>query len=99
VNINPSDRSMIIKEKGTDNCFDFDQINSIKLSLAPTLYRGGRRVWMAWELYNYAVIKIENDKQFIITCLIINDLRKFFKDKVIEMKIIEEKDYFPLIDN
>ena len=56
----------------------FDEIESIRIVLAGELFDGAKRGWYALEQYHYAVIETKNNKRFIITCLLLNDLRNVF---------------------
>jgi hypothetical protein len=93
--VDPISRTMTIDSDGSTQTFNFNQIKSIRLSLTSALYRGDKRGLCAWDLYHYAVVEIEAEKQFVITCLLINDLRTYIKE--LGLKAIKERVFFPLI--
>jgi hypothetical protein len=95
LSINKVTRTITILDKGSTHSFSFDKIKSIKLELMSALYRGGKRGMSAWELYHYAVLETEDKHRFIITCLLVNDLRKFFDE--LGLKVTKEWTFFPLI--
>ena len=81
--------------KDEEIIFYFHQIKKITLYLDAGKYRGYRRGAASWDLYHYAVIELEDGKKIVVTCLLINDLVKFFKDLGLETE--KEKIIFPLI--
>src|ERR1043166_8515241 len=94
--VNKLNRTMRIANKGKEHTFGFDEIHAIHLRLMPELYRKQKGVFFPWEWYHYAVIELENGEKFIITSLLINDMREFFKTNY-ELPSRWEKTYFPLI--
>ena len=94
VSVNTVDRTMSIDEKGTLNSFRFDQIKSLRLALMADLYNGRNGGFGAYLLYHYAYIELYNGDNFIITCLIYNDLRKFFEN--IKIEVVRDLVFFPI---
>jgi hypothetical protein len=93
--VNGHSRSISIIYQGVKHSFHFDQIKNIKLALMPTLYRGSDRGINAWELYHYAVLETKDGKQFVITCLLVNNLREYFED--LGLETIKVRKLFPWI--
>ncbi len=60
------------------------------------LYNGATKGWALWEVYNYAVIEIEDGERFVITLLMVNNLVSFFESLGLHVK--KERMYFPWID-
>ena len=93
--VNADEHRMTIEgERGMDT-FLFGQIKSIKLVLTVPLYRGFRRGSFPWQVYHYAVLEIDGDVRFVITCLLIRDLRIFFKD--LGLEVVKERRALPWI--
>lgn len=84
-----------IMDKGSALSFSVDQVANTKLMVGSALYRGKRRGLSAWELYHYAVLEVDGNRQFVITCLLINDLGRFFEE--LGIKVTKERTLFPCI--
>jgi len=80
VTVNSNERTITIEEKGVIHSFRFEKIKSLRLALMADLYNGHDGGFIACLKYHYAYIELQNGDEFIITCLVYNDLRKFFKD-------------------
>lgn len=93
---NRLDKVIKIYKNGKENKYRFDQIKSVHLRLTPSMYRKLKGVLFPWERYHYAVFEIEGGERIVITCLLINDLREFFKTNY-ELPSRWEKTLFPLI--
>ncbi len=59
------------------------------------LYHGAANALNVWGLYHYAILELDDGSRFVITCLLVNDLRKFFPDLGIE--VIKRKKALPII--
>lgn len=90
-----ANRIVIIKERDATYSFPFDQISTIRLALMADLYNGGKRGLVASVLYHYAFVETLGGEKFIITCLLVNDLRKFFNGMGLEAKW--ERVFFPMV--
>jgi hypothetical protein len=88
-------RTMNVIQSGSQHSFRFNQIIKVNVELMNSLYRGARRGFATWEQYHYAAIEMEGGEKFFITCLLINDLRKFFKEVGVEAQ--NQRIFFPLI--
>jgi hypothetical protein len=95
LNIDTGNRTLSIKNGVSEYSYHFHQIKSIKIAMVMGLYRGGRIGFSAWDLYHYAVIETQDERQYVVTCLLINDLRKFFEELGLEIQ--KEWIIFPLI--
>ena len=82
-------------EKST-SLIRFDQIKSIHIISSIALYRGGERGISAWELYHYAVIVMEDGRRFVITCILVNNLKNFFGN--FKLQVTKHWNFYPLIN-
>jgi hypothetical protein len=95
VNLNTTENTLTIISLDSTKTFHFNQIKNVTLALVSSLYRGRKGGWSSWDLYHYAFLETENGEQFVITCLLMNDLRELFK--VLESKTTKYWVFFPLI--
>ncbi len=94
--VNRVGRMMTVSYKDSTHSFGFDRIKRVEVSLMTNLYNGATKGWALWEVYNYAVIEIEDGERFVITLLMVNNLVSFFESLGLHVK--KERMYFPWID-
>jgi hypothetical protein len=95
VRVDTTNKMMTIEENRMKHIFHFSEIKSLHLAMMADLYDGGKRGISAHVMYHYAYLKINNGDQFIITCLLIHDLRKFFKD--LDIEYTKDKIFWPMV--
>ena len=67
----------------------------IKIMLGSALFRGGRNGITVWESYHYATLDIGEPQPIVITCLLVNNLQRFFEQ--LGLSVQRERRIFPLI--
>lgn len=87
--------TMRIEEGGDHKSFRFDQIRRVELVLNGDLFAGAKNALNVWGLYHYAALELDDGSRYIITCLLVNDLRKFFAD--LGIKVQKRKKALPWI--
>ncbi|MDP4270143.1 MAG: hypothetical protein Q8909_08445 [Bacteroidota bacterium] len=73
----------------------FVEIQKIEIHMMPSKYRGSNIQFFPFEEYNYAVIFVGHEK-YIITCLMIENLRQFFLD--LGLNVIRIKELLTIIN-
>ena len=95
LSIDTEQRVITIENHDSKVSFSYNQIKTIRLALMGDLHNGYQRGAASWISYHYAFVKTEDGRHFIITCLLINDLRKFFKDS--GLKVTNDRVFFPTV--
>jgi hypothetical protein len=95
LNIDADNRIMEVDCEGDKRSFRFDEIKSLRLALMADLYDGDQRGVSAHTVYHYAFLETQNGERFIITCLLVTDMRKLFKD--IGINYTKDKVFWPMI--
>ena len=93
--INESERIMSITDTNMTSSYGFDQIKYIWLITTYPLYRGARRGIGAWQLYHYSVIEMKDGKQFVVSCLLVNNQEKFYD--ALKLQTYKRTLFYPLI--
>jgi hypothetical protein len=78
--IDKNKRIIIVKEKDNAHSFRFDQIKIIHLAMQDWLINGRESGFIVVNRYHYALIETLDGHRFFITCLLINNLMKFFDE-------------------
>jgi len=71
-------KTITIQDKTLATLIHIDDILKVSIVRAPTWLRGELRGLSATDRYRYAVIELMDHRKFVITCLLVFDLRKFF---------------------
>lgn len=71
------------------------EARKIELIMNVFFLKGQNVGFDAWDVYHHAIITTQDNKRFVITCLLINDLRAFFH--VLGIKVWKVKRNFPRI--
>ena len=95
LSIDKNNRLIIIKEGDNVSSFRFDQIIKIHLALMGAIYEGQKTGWVTLNRYHYALIETQDGHRYFITCLLINDLMKFFIEN--ELEFWKEQIFWPRI--
>ena len=93
--VNAINKSIVIQEKLEKYEIKVTQITNIFIALTVGTYEGSNGGWAAWDLYQYAYIDIQDGKRFVISCLLVNDLWKLFRE--LGIKATEVHLVFPTI--
>jgi len=93
--VDKDSRTLTIESDGTKQLINLNQIEKIRLVLGAYLYKGRKRGMNSWDLYHHAIVEVEGGKRFIITCLLINDLRNFFDD--LGLEVVKIRRVYPFI--
>ncbi len=88
-------RSMEITRLKETRPFSFDEILSVRLALMPDIYNGADRGLLPLAIYHYAYIELKDNEHFVITCLMVNNLGKFFEGLGIEVR--KDCIHFPMV--
>ena len=86
-------RIIIIKEEDNVVSFRYDQIKIIRLAMPGTIINGQKHGWVTFHRYHYALIETQDGHHFFITCLLINNLTKFFEEN--GLFYVKEQIYWP----
>ena len=93
--LNAANRTLTVRVNDICESFHFDEVRRVEIYLVSALYRGRKAGWSVWDRYHYAIVEIDGGKQFVITCLLMNDLRQFFKD--IQVSSTWKRVIFPVV--
>ena len=88
-------RTMTVDQNGSSDTFKLSDLVKSGLILDPFLYRGRKRGQASWGIYHYGRLHTNDGKIYIITCLLVNDLRKFFGDLGVE--VTKVKRVYPIV--
>ena len=73
--------------------YGYDQIKIIRLAMMHHIINGQKHGWVTFHRYHYALIETKDGHRFFITCLLINNLTKFFEEN--GLFYIIEQIYWP----
>jgi len=96
VTIDKINRTITISTAEQEISIPFNRIRVVRIALMSSYYGDKfNQGFTPWECYQYALIQLQDGKQFIITCLLINNLKNFFKDLGIE--VTKDRVFFPTV--
>lgn len=84
-----------INDNSSSHVLKFTGISSIRIVMRPGLFNGAKRGICAFDSYHYAVLNTKVNEKFIVTCLLINDMRNTFHS--LGIKVNWERRIIPLI--
>ena len=93
--VDPVQRTMAIEENKVPKTFRFDEIKRVELVLNGDLYNGAQHALNVWGIYHYAILELGDGSRYVITCLLVNNLRKFFPSLGID--VVKRKKAIPSI--
>lgn len=97
--VEASRRELILMRNDEERDIPINNIVSVVLSLGSGPYWGRRRSsWYTTDIFQYAVVKLEDGTNIVITNLLVADLKKFFDDLGIADKVKKEWRYIPWIN-
>lgn len=95
IHIESDSGTMTVAQNGSSDTFKLSELERVEVILDPFLYKGRKRGQASWDSYHYSRLHTKDGKMYIITCLLVNDLRKFFGDLGVE--ITRVKRMYPII--
>jgi len=94
ISVDFGNKTMRITRHNKTASIGVDQVRRVSIIRAPQ-WATGETVWLASDRYRYADIELEGGARYVVTCLIIFDLAKFFHR--LEIWTTERRVIFPLV--
>ena len=95
LSVDKAAQTMTIIDEDLSHVLRFNDIDSIRVVMGQELFDGSKRGWYSFEIYHYAVIHTKANEKFIVTCLMMTDLRNAFRD--LGLPVVWERKRFPLL--
>lgn len=90
----PSEEKLLITQRGKTDSFGFDEIKVLKRYKSFPMAEN-RIEWFPWDSYNYSIVLLKDQRQFIITSLLVPNMDLPLEQSKINLR----KTFYPFVIN